>query len=268
MTVIRVLSLGAGVQSSTLAFMIAKGIVPMVDCAIFADTGAEPSHVYDWLDFVKQNVPFDVHIVKKGEGLLRNIEDSVKNGSRIAQPPFFAEKDGRPGPLLRACTSEFKVAPIVAKVRELVGLKKGQRAGKDVLAVQYIGISWDEAIRMKPSRENWIKHEWPLIEMRMTRLDCIKWMKDNGYPEPTKSSCTFCPYHSDSHWREMKEHDRKSWEQALYVDELIRNGVRGTTQKLFLHRSLTPLIDVDLRSIEEKGQTSLFGEECEGMCGV
>tara|TARA_Y100000004_G_scaffold56621_1_gene62990 strand:- start:841 stop:966 length:126 start_codon:yes stop_codon:yes gene_type:complete len=31
---LRVLSLGAGVQSSTLALMIEKGEIPMVDCAI------------------------------------------------------------------------------------------------------------------------------------------------------------------------------------------------------------------------------------------
>lgn len=40
---LRVLSLGAGVQSTTLALMAAHGeIGPMPDCAIFADTGWEP----------------------------------------------------------------------------------------------------------------------------------------------------------------------------------------------------------------------------------
>jgi hypothetical protein len=34
---LRILSLGAGVQSSALALMIEKGEVPMVDAAIFAD---------------------------------------------------------------------------------------------------------------------------------------------------------------------------------------------------------------------------------------
>ena len=38
-TNLRVLSLGAGVQSSTLALMIEKGEIPMVEAAIFADTG-------------------------------------------------------------------------------------------------------------------------------------------------------------------------------------------------------------------------------------
>lgn len=44
---LRVLSLGAGVQSTTLVLMAAHGVVgPMPDCAIFADTGWEPKAVY------------------------------------------------------------------------------------------------------------------------------------------------------------------------------------------------------------------------------
>lgn len=40
---LRALSLGAGVQSTTMALMAAHGeIGPMPDCAIFADTGWEP----------------------------------------------------------------------------------------------------------------------------------------------------------------------------------------------------------------------------------
>jgi hypothetical protein len=45
--VLTVLSLGAGVQSTTLALMAAQGeIQPLPDCAIFADTGWEPATVY------------------------------------------------------------------------------------------------------------------------------------------------------------------------------------------------------------------------------
>ncbi|MBF9664240.1 hypothetical protein IAI33_11380, partial [Streptococcus pseudopneumoniae] len=45
-----ILSLGAGVQSSTLALMAAAGeITPMPDIAIFADTGWESAVVYKWL---------------------------------------------------------------------------------------------------------------------------------------------------------------------------------------------------------------------------
>ena len=37
---LRILSLGAGVQSSALAMLIEQGKVPMVDAAIFADVVA------------------------------------------------------------------------------------------------------------------------------------------------------------------------------------------------------------------------------------
>ncbi len=51
---LRVLSLGAGVQSTTLALMAAHGVVgPMPDCAIFADTGWEPKAVYDHLAWLR-----------------------------------------------------------------------------------------------------------------------------------------------------------------------------------------------------------------------
>lgn len=47
-----VISLGAGVQSSTMALMAGKGeLTPMPDFAVFADTQAEPADVYKWLDW-------------------------------------------------------------------------------------------------------------------------------------------------------------------------------------------------------------------------
>ena len=42
---LRILSLGAGVQSSTLALKIKHGEIPMVDAAIFADVKGEPKNV-------------------------------------------------------------------------------------------------------------------------------------------------------------------------------------------------------------------------------
>lgn len=43
---LNIISLGAGVQSTTMALMAAHGeIEPMPDCAIFADTKVEPAAV-------------------------------------------------------------------------------------------------------------------------------------------------------------------------------------------------------------------------------
>lgn len=264
-----ILSLGAGVQSSTLALMAAHGeITPMPDCAIFADTGAEPRGVYQWLNWLETKLPFPVHRVMEGQGLRMNIIDAVTDGKRTSTPPFFTESTNGGGLLRRQCTGDFKIDPIRKKIRELLGLTKGARAGKEVLVSQWIGISTDEAQRMKPNQDRWIKNRWPLIEVGMTRGHCLEWMRENGYPEPPKSACTFCPYHDDSLWRDMKINDPESFADAIEMDRLIRNGTATTNQKLYLHRSLKPLDQIDFSNAEDMGQGALFGDECEGMCGV
>jgi len=262
---LHVVSLGAGVQSSTMALMFAHGeLEPMPTCAIFADTGAEPRYVYTWLDWLEQQLPYPVHRVMHKKGLRQNIIDSVKGG-RFAGAPFFTESGGM---LRRQCTREFKVNPITQKLRELVGLQLRQRAPKKTLVVQYIGISYDEAIRMKPPREHWIEHRWPLVEKAMRRLDCLTWMQEKGYPLPGRSACTFCPYHSDAEWRDLKQNHPEDFHEAVMIDNLIRAGVRGTKERLFLHRSLRPIAELDFKTAEDFGQIDAFGNECEGMCGV
>jgi hypothetical protein len=268
-----VLSLGAGVQSSTLALMAAHGeLDPMPHCAIFSDTGAEPKPVYEWLDKLEEMMPFPLHRVQWAEGLLKNIKGAVKGG-QFAGAPFDTENDDfnrsdKEGQLRRQCTREFKVQPITRKLRELCGLAKGERAGKESRVLQYIGISLDEIVRMKPSRDKWIEHQWPLIDKRMSRWDCMRWLEKNGYPVPPKSSCTFCPYHSNHEWRWLKATDPEGWQQAVDIDNLIRGGVRGTKHALYLHRDMVPLEEVDLSTDTERGQMGLWGNECEGMCGV
>jgi len=268
-TPLHILSLGAGVQSSTLALMAAHGeIGPMPDHAIFADTGAEPAGVYTWLDWLEKQLPYPVHRVMWKDGLQANIEASVLGG-RFAGAPFFTESDtSHGGQLRRQCTREYKIQPIEQKIRQLLGLKKGQRGPKHVAVVCWQGISLDEIQRARKGIEGWQEFRYPLIEKRLTRTDCLKWMAAKGYPKPSKSACMWCPYHADSQWRDQKLNDPISWEASVSLDRLIRNGVRGTEQKLYLHRSLKPLEEVDFRSAEDMGQIDAFAEECEGMCGI
>lgn len=267
---INIISLGAGVQSTTMALKAAHGeFLPMPDAAIFADTGAKPTHIYRHLDWLEKQLPFPVVRVMHKDGLRRNLEESLQGG-RFAGAPFYTESDtGRAeGMLRRQCTREFKVQPIQQEVRRMLGLKKGQRAGNEVLATMWIGISTDEAQRMKPSEEKWIAKRYPLIDGAMSRMHCLQWMANHKYPKPSKSACTFCPYHDDAMWREMKQDDPESFADAVSIDRMIRGGVRGTTQRLYLHRSLKPLDEIDFRSAEDVGQQRLFDDECEGMCGV
>lgn len=66
---LRALSLGAGVQSTTMALTAAHGeIGPMPTCAIFADTCWELKAVYDHFEWLMSGnvLPFPVHIVSAG----------------------------------------------------------------------------------------------------------------------------------------------------------------------------------------------------------
>ncbi len=264
---LHIISLGAGVQSSTMALMAAHGeIGPMPDCAIFADTQWEPQGVYDWLDWLETQLPFPVHRVSAGSVREAVIAKQNTTGGRFASVPYFTDGGGMGR---RQCTSEYKIQPIRQKVRELLGLGKGERGPKEVAVQQWIGISTDEIQRLKYSQDKYIENRWPLIEARMSRQDCLKWMERNGYPMPAKSSCIGCPYHSDAQWRDIRDNDPESWADAVEVDRLMRlNGpVRGMTQLEYMHRSCVPLAEVDLSTPEDHGQIS-FLDECEGMCGV
>ena len=269
---LNIISLGAGVQSTTMALMAEKGeLSPKVDCAIFADTGAEPHGVYEHLDWLESQLSFPVHRVMEKEGLTQNLLQSAEDKtSRAANAPFYTlnESGKKEGKLLRICTSEFKIRPLMIKVRELLGLKKGQKGGKEVRVYQWIGISFDEIQRMKESKVKWSEHRWPLIELKMTRQDCLDWMKKNGYPEPPRSACTYCPYHSDAFWTDMRDNYPKSWSEAIEMDRAVREGIRGTTTKLFVHRSCVPLDEVNFKTTSENNQEFInFQEDCEGMFG-
>ena len=127
---LRVLSLGAGVQSTALALMAAHGEVgPMPDCAIFADTGWEPVAVYAHLRWLMSDniLPFPVHIVSAGS--IRANLIAAAAGERWASIPAFTRTVDRRGHveigmIRRQCTGDYKIDPIRRKVRELVGLTR------------------------------------------------------------------------------------------------------------------------------------------------
>lgn len=253
---LRILSLGAGVQSSTLALMMTRGEIEPADHAIFADTQWEPKAVYDWLDWLEKRLPFPVYRVSTGS-LLEAIKTSKNStGQRFASIPWFTSGGGMGR---RQCTREYKIDPIKRKMRELLGTRSRQK-----LVEVVIGISRDEAQRMKPSRNQWQVHTWPLIELNISRLECLDWMKTNGYPVPPKSSCLGCPYHSDTQWAEIKK-NKEEWMEIVEIDKLIRQA-RGIRNEQFMHKSLLPIDEVKLKP-KERG-IDLFGNECEGLCGV
>lgn len=258
---INIISLGAGVQSSTMALMAAHGeITPMPDAAIFADTGWEPKAVYAHLEKLKAALPFPVYTVFSGNIRDDAIAQTNSTGQQFAAIPWHIKMfNGDASMGRRQCTSEYKLHPLYRKVRELL-CGKTPKGGCSM----WVGISTDEASRMKPARVQYIVNSWPLIDAGMSRNDCVLWLKNHGWDAP-KSSCIGCPFHSDREWRSLS---KEEFADACAVDEAIRIPTNGIKGQQFVHRKLIPLSQVDLRTAEEAGQLSMFDNECEGMCGV
>ena len=111
---IRVLSFGAGVQSTALLLKSCTGVLPKVDYAVFADTGYEPKAVYDHLEWCiefAKNHGIYLHIVKaKGNGIKEDYLNNVtkKDGGRVASMPFhLIDEKGKRGMGMRQCTGEY-----------------------------------------------------------------------------------------------------------------------------------------------------------------
>ena len=261
-----VISLGAGVQSSTMALMANEGLItPMPTCAIFADTQNEPKYIYEYLDYLKGILKYPVYTVTKG-----NIkEDMLKvtsGGYTFPTAPFYTLKNGKKGMVMRQCTNDYKIQVIRKKIRELLGLKRYQHVKKDMFVEQWIGISTDEIARKKPARDKFITNRWPLLEEEMNRQDCIDWMNKHEYKMPEKSACNMCPFHDDKYWAALKKNHPDEFADAVDTDVKIRNLGRDKEAKLFIHKSCKPLSEVEFNV--EEDQLDMFDNACEGMCGV
>ena len=166
-------------------------------------------------------------------------------GAAPGRPPNARRDEIEIGMITRQCTTEYKLVPIRRHVRVIAGLERVRSTSHPVVE-QWIGISTDEAIRMKPSFQSWQVNRWPLIEQRMSRSDCLAWLRQHGYPIPPKSACLGCPFHSNARWRQIRDEDPAGWADAVDADRRIRTGFRGMRAELFLHRSCVPLDQADL----------------------
>lgn len=256
---LKLLSIGWGVQSWTLAAMSAVGEIEPIDAAIHAPTFESVKTK----DFIKRWSPWlEEHNVTL---LVAKNNPKILNSKGTMLPAFTLSRKGKSGKLQRQCTTDWKIIPMrraISALLEIQGIKKTPGCVE-----QWIGISIDEFQRMKDSRVKYIKNRYPLVEMKLTRNQCAEWLIAHGLEVPPKSACTFCMFHDTPEWRNTKNNDQ-DWKEAVGVDELIRNA--RPPYRLYVHPARIPLAEIDLRTPQEKGQTEFlhWDDECEGICGV
>lgn len=263
----KVLSLGGGTQSCALALMSAAGELDKLDHVIFADTQGELPETYAYLDYLRPLVEaagIGWHVVTAGS-LEQALLADTPTSHNPTPPVHVRNPDGSKGRIGQyRCSYDYKRRQVERKVKQLCG---GRGAWKRTEVEQWIGFSLDETGRMRDHK--WMRNRWPLIELRMRRDDTIRWFAANGHPAPPRSACWFCPNSGNARWQQLRAEHGDLFERACVLDETIRGGggfnARGNVPfagEMYLHASLVPLVDADLRTARQveldAGQAELF----------
>lgn len=191
-------------------------------------------------------------------GVTIKVEPELKPES----PGEWVEGEGH---LNRHCTYDYKMVPIVREVRRLLGIT-GKPTG-DARATCLLGISVDEAGRMKPAREEWMTNQFPLVDARISREECRRIIGEHGIEQPPRSACYFCPFHSLKYWKWLRDYHPAEFERACVFDEQIRHGLKAVQGTAYLSAKRKPLREINL---DGNGQREIdgFENECEGHCGI
>lgn len=196
----RVLSFGGGVQTVVLAAMAALDEIERPDFAVFADPQWEKRATYAYLAwFIPWCAERGLRIITTTKGNLR--ADALDNSKRFASMPLWTEtgflvhRGKEKGALRRQCTNEYKIDPVNKVIRREAGIGPGQRWKGEPVELQ-LGISLDEfAARGNMSRDAWVRFTYPLVDKRMTRGDCLEWLKRHDMAPPPQVSLHRLPLH-------------------------------------------------------------------------
>ena len=272
-TVRTALSLGAGLGSAGLCLMLEAGLMPgtpLPEVAIFADTMAEPSHVYDTLTWLQNRVSFPIVTVSCGDLRSDTWKQILGTGPTVKHTkstgfvdiPVFSDR----GPMKRQCTDGYKISVIHRAYREYFETKLSA-----LQIDQYIGISIDEVSRVKPSQVTYITNKYPLVDHRISRQDIFHFMENNFPGHPVRrSACFFCPYHSIAEWKEIRTLYPDLYQEAIDMERKLKEMPKGP---FYLYKGKYGLgLESSMDQADKQGmlwhEGDQFTNECEGHCGV
>jgi len=269
-----IVSYGGGTQSTAMILMALNGKfdLPRPDFAVFADTGDEPEFVNEYvkyfIDLVKHHYDFDIYTTKHKNGLSNHLlspPQKSRDGRFYTSsvPPFFTlDENGKKGMLMRQCTSDFKTNPLSKLINSKLKRAEPYRL--------WIGMSFDERSRMKVSNLKRRTNYYPLVDNFVNRIDSINYVKLLGVKPAQRSSCVFCPFHSDRYWVWLKKYHSSEFQRAVDFEIKIQAQANWdySKTKYFLHSDCKPLSEVVFAN---KNQLNIFPElidECDGLCGI
>ena len=251
---IHAFSFGGGVQSTAALVLASRGQLPATDESnrwdvfLFSNVGERAEHPATLRYVSEFAMPFaEAHGIelvevrkRRRDGSDDDLMDRIERGKRSLPIPVRMS-NGAPG--RRACTAEFKIRVIE---REL----KRRGATRANPAVVGIGISMDEIQRAKgwgtvdPRTPCQVK-EYPLLRLQIRRQDALRVIAEAGLPQPPRSACFFCPFHSMDEWRRLKRDEPELFQKSVDLEAMLneRRDALGTDH-VWMTRFGRPLDEV------------------------
>lgn len=231
----RIFSFGGGVQSTAALVLAARGQIDY-RAFLFSNVG-DDSENPDTISYVREvSIPFakhygiELHEIFRVTNNAETLYQRTLRETRSVKIPVHMP-NGAPGK--RSCTQDYKRSVIrrwLGKGDHIVGL----------------GISLDEFHRMRTDSgyEN-IVNEYPLIDLRLTRNNCIQIIREANLPQPPKSSCWFCPFHSMAAWSELRRNKPDLFEKAIDLEKvIIQKRLALGRDPVYLTQKARPIADV------------------------
>jgi len=235
-------SCGGGTQSGAIATLIQLGRLPRPDFAFMTDTGRERASTWPFVNgYIRPalaTVGLDLTIVKASQFARLDV---FWNGTVLL--PGFTTQNGGSGKLEPFCSGKWK-RDVAERWMRSIGIETARN---------WLGISRDEARRIRAQHRGWLALWYPLIfEIPMTRAACIELIRSQGWAgQIPHSACYMCPNHSDAEWLDMQ----RNWPEDFRAACELEREMRQKDPHFYLHPACIPL-----ESITFDAQASMFPE--------
>lgn len=254
---LKVWNYGGGTQTAAIAVCIVKGVLPVPDIAVFADTSRENTSTWEYLNDVMQPYLSQVGVtVEIAWRRLSTVDLYAKSGQNLL--PMYTQT----GKLRTFCSGEWKRSVVERYLRQERGVKECE---------QWFGFSFDERSRCFDSRVQWSKPRFPLVDLKITRDDCEAIIKAAGLPLPQKSSCWMCPHKRAEQWQYIRDNYPADFLKACELERQLHADDEQGGVWLTKHRKFLDEVNIDEWVESEKREKTghLFGDErgcVSGMC--
>lgn len=254
----KILSCGAGMQSTALALMscenkmkrIVHKEVPIYDAVIFCDLGLEPYWVKEQVEFIKnacENAEIPFYEIESN--LYQDYMNNFGRGHVSSIPFWSVDENGKKAKMHRHCTLDYKIALIEKFLKyNLLGYKKYQRLKKEDIQAHemHIGFSYEERKRISQDYSKLFVKKYPLIDMKWERAESYKYILEVWGLDTKASACNFCPFHKNYFFMHLKENSKEDYDKTVAFDRMIGDMQPNTAirSKIYISRSRKRIEDL------------------------